>query len=142
MEGRFNGGFFALPFWGAYFWRGLFSEFYGMYEGAHIYNNIIDSFFNYRLTTDCFCRYPYFFMTAVETLALVVCQNTVINGITICDEDTNNGVTPAVLFDMTSAPTPFKPGGTRQSFISGGSAPRFSPLLYVPFLTKKVPFLN
>ena len=29
-EGRFNGGFFALRFWGAYIWRGLFSEFYSM----------------------------------------------------------------------------------------------------------------
>ena len=34
LEGRFNGGFFALPVWGlifggAYTWRGLFSEFYG-----------------------------------------------------------------------------------------------------------------
>ena len=29
-EGRFNGGFFALPVWGAYIWRGLFSEFYGI----------------------------------------------------------------------------------------------------------------
>ena len=28
-EGRFNGGFFALRVWGAYIWRGLFSEFYG-----------------------------------------------------------------------------------------------------------------
>ena len=29
--GRFNGWFFALRFWGAYnYWRGLFSEFYGM----------------------------------------------------------------------------------------------------------------
>ena len=46
-------------------------------------------------------------MIAVESFALSVCQNTVINGITICDEDTNNDVTPAVLFDMTSAPTPF-----------------------------------
>ena len=33
LEGRFNGGFFALPDWGAYTWRprGLFSEFYGMF---------------------------------------------------------------------------------------------------------------
>ena len=31
LEGRFNGGFFALPVWGAYSWRGLFSEFYGIY---------------------------------------------------------------------------------------------------------------
>ena len=30
MEGRFNGGFFTLPVWGAYTWRGLFSEFYGI----------------------------------------------------------------------------------------------------------------
>ena len=30
LEGRFNGGFFALPVWGAYIWRGLFSEFYSM----------------------------------------------------------------------------------------------------------------
>ena len=35
LEGRFNGGFFALPVWGlifggAYTWRGLFSEFYGI----------------------------------------------------------------------------------------------------------------
>ena len=26
MEGRFNGGFFALPIWGAYIWRGLYME--------------------------------------------------------------------------------------------------------------------
>ena len=30
LEGRFNGGFFALPVWGAYTWRGLFSEYYGI----------------------------------------------------------------------------------------------------------------
>ena len=30
LEGRFNRGFFALPVWGAYTWRGLFSEFYGI----------------------------------------------------------------------------------------------------------------
>ena len=29
LDGRFNGGFFALPVWGAYTWGGLFSEFYG-----------------------------------------------------------------------------------------------------------------
>ena len=26
LEGRFNGGFFALPVWGAYIWRGLYIE--------------------------------------------------------------------------------------------------------------------
>ena len=31
-------------------------------------------------------------MIAVETLALAVCQNTVINHITICDKNTNNDV--------------------------------------------------
>ena len=31
LEGRFNGRAFALRIWGAYIWRGLFSEFYGMF---------------------------------------------------------------------------------------------------------------
>ena len=30
LEERLNGGFFVLPDWGAYIWRGLFSEFYGI----------------------------------------------------------------------------------------------------------------
>ena len=30
LEGRFNGGFFALRVWGTYIWRGLFSEFYSI----------------------------------------------------------------------------------------------------------------
>ena len=29
LEGRFNGGVFALLVWGTYTWRGLFSEFDG-----------------------------------------------------------------------------------------------------------------
>ena len=29
-EGTLNGGFFALRVWGAYTWRGFFSEFYGI----------------------------------------------------------------------------------------------------------------
>ena len=38
LEGRFNGGLFALRVWGAYIWRdytwrGLFSEFYGILFG-------------------------------------------------------------------------------------------------------------
>ena len=37
FEGRFNGGFFALPVWGAYIWRGLFSEFYGILFWICIY---------------------------------------------------------------------------------------------------------
>ena len=35
LEGRLNGGFFALPVWGAYIWRGLFSEFIGIFP-CHI----------------------------------------------------------------------------------------------------------
>ena len=31
-EGWFNGEFFMLRFWGAYTWRGLFSEFYGIFS--------------------------------------------------------------------------------------------------------------
>ena len=39
LEGRFNGGFFALRVWGlifegAYTWKGLFSEFYGTIQGC------------------------------------------------------------------------------------------------------------
>ena len=30
FQGRFNRGFSTLPVWGAYIWRGLFSEFYGI----------------------------------------------------------------------------------------------------------------
>ena len=30
-EGRFNGRFFALRFWGPYIWRVLFLEFYSMF---------------------------------------------------------------------------------------------------------------
>ena len=26
LKGQFNGGFFALPVWGAYIWRGLYIE--------------------------------------------------------------------------------------------------------------------
>ena len=31
LEGRFNGGFFALRVWGACTWRGFFSELYGIF---------------------------------------------------------------------------------------------------------------
>ena len=39
LEGRFNGGVFALPVWGlifggAYTWRGLFLEFYGIFDAS------------------------------------------------------------------------------------------------------------
>ena len=31
LEGRLSAGFCTLRVWGAYIWRGLFSEFYGIY---------------------------------------------------------------------------------------------------------------
>ena len=37
LEGRFKGGFFALPAWGVYIWRGLFSEVNGMPSLVHPY---------------------------------------------------------------------------------------------------------
>ena len=50
-EGRFNGGFFALRFWGAYIWRGLYME--GLIFGILRYffhvlylANVIDYGFN------------------------------------------------------------------------------------------------
>ena len=36
-EGRFIGGFFALRFFEAYIWRGIFSEFYGTLSGRYRY---------------------------------------------------------------------------------------------------------
>ena len=36
LEGRFNGGFFPLPVWGAYIWRGLYME--GLIFGILRYN--------------------------------------------------------------------------------------------------------
>ena len=35
LEGRLNGEFFALRIWGAYIWRGLFSQFYGIIIGIN-----------------------------------------------------------------------------------------------------------
>ena len=43
-EGRFNGGFFALRFWGAYIWRGLFSEFYGIWINERLTFGILWKF--------------------------------------------------------------------------------------------------
>ena len=41
MEGRFNGGGFALPVWGAYIWRGLFLEFYGIFDASSNQNSFV-----------------------------------------------------------------------------------------------------
>ena len=47
LEGRFNGGFFALPDWGAYIWRGLYMK--GLIFGILRYasNNHQKGYFGY-----------------------------------------------------------------------------------------------
>ena len=35
LEGRFKGGFFVIPVWGAYIWRGLYIE--GLFFGILLY---------------------------------------------------------------------------------------------------------
>ena len=37
LDGRFNGGFFALPVCGAYIWRGLYME--GLIHGGAYFRN-------------------------------------------------------------------------------------------------------
>ena len=41
--GQFNGGFFALRVWGAYIWRGLFSESYGISYPSITKKNMLTS---------------------------------------------------------------------------------------------------
>ena len=53
LEGQFNGGFFALPVWGAYIWRGLYMEalIFGIlqYETGFIVN-ILPNCFQFQLS--------------------------------------------------------------------------------------------
>ena len=56
-EGRFNGGFFALRLWGAYIWRGLYteglsSEFYGIGLGKFLFGNCTLLLFFFLLVTE------------------------------------------------------------------------------------------
>ena len=43
LEGRFNGGFFALRILGAYIWRGLFSQFYGIHGKGRVTILLLDN---------------------------------------------------------------------------------------------------
>ena len=52
MEGRFNGGFFALPVWGAYIWRGYLTEGFSCYQfgglifgGAYTWRGLFSEFY-------------------------------------------------------------------------------------------------
>ena len=68
-EGRFNGGFFELQFWGAYIWsglymEGLFSEFYGKYRccllAACFSHTSLAQFFPRQITFHrSFCRWQF-----------------------------------------------------------------------------------
>ena len=49
LEGRFNGGLFELPVWGAHIWRGLFSEFYGILTQSSKSQNPADFSINCNL---------------------------------------------------------------------------------------------
>ena len=51
LEGRFNGGFFALPVREPYIWKGLFSEFYGITRSSQF--NINDSVFWFLRHISC-----------------------------------------------------------------------------------------
>ena len=57
LEGRFNGGFFALLAWGAYNWRGLFSEFYGKWTTYTVSSGKRkwQAFYFSKSTDSCFC---------------------------------------------------------------------------------------
>ena len=57
LEGRFNGGFFALPVWGAYFWRGLYTE--GRIFGILRYNKFIFLFLIQSAFFYCFSQQSY-----------------------------------------------------------------------------------
>ena len=68
--GRFNGGFFALPVWGAYTWRGLFSEFFG--------NSL--SFRSSHKKFDVWPRPPPVWSTILELLEFTLLSNKVKSG--------------------------------------------------------------
>ena len=71
LEGRFNGGVFALPVWGAYIWRGLYmdgliSEFYVIHSYIFIfafrYSSFVHSFL-LILTSPCVFSLPFRLLT-------------------------------------------------------------------------------
>ena len=52
LEGAFNGGFFALPVWGAYIWRGLYMEglIFEILRYCHIIHIFFFSFISHQRT--------------------------------------------------------------------------------------------
>ena len=56
-EGRFNGGFFTLPFWGPYTWRGLFWDFCSNLMISFLLTiSCVFCFFSFSLSTIDQCR--------------------------------------------------------------------------------------
>ena len=65
QHARYYGGFFALPVWGAYFWRGLFWKFYGMRLLSVLWSSLRnDGFLKVReISFDVlFCIFSIFFI--------------------------------------------------------------------------------
>ena len=68
LERRFNGGFFVLLVWGAYIWRGLFSEVYGMQNAANDsthriwFYNVAVTCIDYTVLHQLRIYYIYFFV--------------------------------------------------------------------------------
>ena len=56
LEGRFNKGFFASRVWGAYTWRGLFSEFYDTGHVASVFVLLCLAEGGHFAADDCFTQ--------------------------------------------------------------------------------------
>ena len=56
LEERFNKGFFASRVWGAYTWRGLFSEFYGTGHVASVFVLLCLAEGGHFAADDCFTQ--------------------------------------------------------------------------------------
>ena len=60
LEGQFNGGLFASLVWGAYIWRGLFSEFYSILMfniGSYCHNYVCLMIIHISSSYGCDLRY-------------------------------------------------------------------------------------
>ena len=76
LEGRFNGGFFALRVWvpfiwrGLYIWRGLFLEFYGSYQLNDHWHYELETFFYMNFFSDILMQIKFNYTRQVLHLAL------------------------------------------------------------------------
>ena len=76
LEGRFNGGFFALRVWvpfiwrGLYIWRGLLLEFYGSYQLNDHWHYELETFFYMNFFSDILMQIKFNYTRQVLHLAL------------------------------------------------------------------------